>query len=160
MLLVFKPFTVGDYLEAQGHAGTVKEIQIFNTILKTPDNKTIIIPNGGLSTGSMVNYSTEATRRIDFTFGIGYEDDIDKAREVLLAAVKESEFVLDDPAPAVSVANLGDSSVDLAVRPWVKSAKYAPASHEVTERIKKALDHAGISIPFPQRDVHIVSGQG
>src|SRR6056297_2823296 len=124
MILIFKPFKVGDYIEAQGYAGTVREIQIFNTILKTPDNKTIIIPNGGLSTSSMINYSTEATRRVDWTFGIAYGDDIDKAKEVLMSLLREHDKVLEDPAPFVELGALADSSVNFTVRAWVNAADY------------------------------------
>lgn len=103
----------------------------------------------------IINYTESEKRRMEITVGIGYDDDIDRAREAVIAAVKQSEYVVDEPAPSVTVAGLGDNSVDLAVRPWVLSATYAPASHEITERVKKALDAAGINIPYPQRDVHI-----
>jgi len=159
LMIIFRPYKIGDLVQVAGTEGFVEEVDVFTTTLRLPDKTKIIIPNGQIMEDQITNYTEAEDRRLDLVIGIGYEDDIDKAREVLLAAVKESEFVLDEPAPAVSVANLGDSSVDLAVRPWVKSAKYAPASHEVTERIKKALDNAGISIPFPQRDVHIIKGQ-
>ena len=120
-----------------------------------PDKTKIIIPNGQIMSDKITNYTDVKKRRMDLIIGIGYEDDIDKARDLILAALKESEYVLDDPEAKVTVAELGDSSVNLAVRPWVDSSKYAPASHEVTERIKKALDAGGVSIPFPQRDVHV-----
>ena len=155
MLLVFKPFKVGDYVEAQGHAGTVKEIQIFNTILKTPDNKTIIIPNGGLSTGSMSNYSTEATRRIDFTFGIGYQDDIDKAKALLKEIADADGRILPDPEYMIAVNALADSSVNILLRVWVKSEDYWDFYFDIFERVKKSFDSNGVSIPFPQRDVHL-----
>lgn len=155
MLLIFKPIKVGDYIEAQGHAGTVKEIQIFNTILNTPDKKTIIIPNGGLSTGSMINYSTEPVRRLDWTFGISYNDSIDKAREIIMEILNAEERIHQDPAPFVGLVNLGDNSVDLVTRVWVDAANYWPLFFEINEKVKKAFDAKGISIPFPQRDVHI-----
>lgn len=155
MLLIFKPIKVGDYIEAQRHAGTVKEIQIFNTILNTPDKKTIIIPNGGLSTGSMINYSTEPVRRLDWTFRISYNDSIDKAREIIMEILNAEERIHQDPAPFVGLVNLGDNSVDLVTRVWVDAANYWPLFFEINEKVKKAFDAKGISIPFPQRDVHI-----
>ncbi|WP_088654617.1 mechanosensitive ion channel family protein [Geofilum rhodophaeum] len=155
MLLIFKPIKVGDYIEAQGHSGTVKEIQIFNTILNTPDKKTIIIPNGGLSTGSMINYSTEPVRRLDWTFGISYNDSIDKAREIIMEILNAEERIHQDPEPFVGLVNLGDNSVDLATRVWVDATNYWPLFFEINEKVKKAFDAKGISIPFPQRDVHI-----
>lgn len=155
MILVFKPFKAGDYIDAQGHSGTVSEIQIFNTILKTPDNKTIIIPNGGLSTGSMVNYSTEPKRRVDFTFGIGYEDDIDKAKAVLRRLADADERVHQDPEPFVVLSELGDSSVNFIVRLWVDAPDYWAVKFDMTEKVKKTFDAEGLSFPFPQRDVHM-----
>lgn len=157
LMIIFRPYKLGDLVQVAGTEGFVEEVDVFTTTLRLPDKTKIIIPNGQIMGDQIINYTEAEDRRLDLVVGIGYEDDIDKAREVLLAAVKESEYVLDEPAPAVSVAELGDSSVNLAVRPWVKSAKYAPASHELTERIKKALDANGISIPFPQRDVHVYS---
>ncbi len=155
MILIFKPFKVGDVIDAQGHVGGVKEIQIFNTILKTPDNKTIIIPNGPLSTGSMVNYSTEETRRVDFTFGIGYDDDIDKAKETLMALIKADERIFTDPAPFIAVSELADSSVNFAVRVWAKSSDYWGIFFDMNENVKKEFDKQKISIPYPQTDVHL-----
>lgn len=155
MILLFKPFKAGDYIDAQGYSGTVADIQIFNTILKTPDNRTIIIPNGGLSTSAMVNFSTEPKRRVDFTFGIGYEDDIDKAKQIILDIVSNDERVHKDPAPFVAVSELADSSVNFAVRVWCESGNYWPIYWEMHEAVKKAFDKEGISIPFPQTDVHL-----
>lgn len=155
MILMFKPFKVGDYIDAQGHAGSVKEIQIFNTILKTPDNKTIIIPNGGLSTGSMINFSAEPTRRVDFVFGIGYSDDIDKARSVIFEVINENDKIMQDPEPFVAVGELGDSSVNFTVRVWSDLADYWDVFFYMQETIKKRFDKNGISIPFPQSDVHL-----
>lgn len=155
MILIFKPFKVGDWIDAQGHSGTVNEIQIFNTILKSPDNKTIIIPNGGLSTGSMVNYSTEPRRRVDWTVGIGYGDDADKAKEVLLGMLKDDERILKDPAPFVAVSALADSSVNFAVRGWVEAADYWGVFFDLNERVYKEFDKHGLNIPYPQMDVHV-----
>ena len=124
-------------------------------VLRTPDKTKIIIPNGQIMSDQIINYTESDVRRMELVVGIGYNDDIDKAREVILEAVKKCEHVVADPAPAVTVAELGDNSVNLAVRPWVVSSKYAPASHELNEIVKKALDAADINIPYPQRDVHI-----
>lgn len=156
MIMIFKPFKVGDFIDAQGHTGTVSEIQIFNTILKTPDNKTIIIPNAGLSTGSMTNFSTEKKRRVDFTFGIGYGDDVDKAKEVLLKLIKADERILDDPAaPFIAVSELADSSVNLVVRVWAEASNYWGIYFSLTEQVYKTFDKEGLNIPFPQMDVHV-----
>lgn len=155
IILIIKPFKVGDFIDAQGYAGTVKEIQIFNTILTTPDNKTVILPNGNLSTGAMVNFSTEETRRVDLSFGIGYTDDIDKAKAILMRLLEEDDRVLKDPAPAVAVAELADSSVNFNVRPWVNAADYWGVYLDMQEKVKKTFDAEGVSIPFPQMDVHL-----
>ena len=155
MILIFKPFKVGDYIEAQGYSGSVKEIQIFNTILNTPDNRIIIIPNGGLSTGSVVNYSTMDTRRVDFTFGIGYDDDIDKAKQTIQSLIDADERILKDPEPFIAVSALADSSVNFAVRTWVKSGDYWPLFFDMNEKVKKEFDKQNIGIPFPQTDVHL-----
>ena len=155
MILIFKPFKVGDYIEAQGYAGTVKAIQIFNTILKTPDNKTIIIPNGGLSTSSMVNYSTEPTRRVDWIFGIAYGDDVDLARNTLRELLAGHEKVLTDPPVFIEVAELADSSVNFTVRAWVNSADYWAVFFYMQENVYKKFDEVGLNIPFPQMDVHL-----
>jgi len=156
MILLFKPFKVGDFINAQGHSGTVNEIQIFNTILKTPDNKTIIIPNGGLSTGSMTNFSAEPMRRVDFTFGIAYGDDVDKAKEVLMKLIKADKRILNEPAePFIAVSELADSSVNFAVRVWAEAANYWGIYFDLTEQVYKAFEKEGLNIPFPQMDVHI-----
>lgn len=155
MILIFKPFKVGDYIEAQGYAGTVSEIQIFITVLKTPDNKTIIIPNGGLSTGSLVNYSAEETRRVDWTFGIGYGDDADKAQELMKKMLEEDSRVLKDPEVFVEVSALADSSVNFAVRAWVNAADYWGVYFDMNKRIYQEFDKAGLNIPYPQMDVHL-----
>jgi len=155
MLILFKPFKAGDFIDAQGFMGTVKEIQIFNTILKTPDNKTVIIPNGGLSTGPMTNFSTEPQRRVDMAFGIGYGDDIDKARSVIDGLIAKDDRILKDPAPFVAVSELADSSVNFVVRVWAEAANYWGIFFDMTEAVKKEFDKEGISIPFPQTDVHV-----
>ena len=156
MILIFKPFKVGDYIDGGGHAGTVNAIQIFNTILKTPDNKTIIIPNGGLSTSSLTNYSTEPTRRLDMVFGIGYGDDIDKAISILQEMGQADDRVMKDPAPFTGVVELGDSSVNIAFRVWCQSSEYWNLHFYFHENVKKRFDKDGISIPFPQTEVTLV----
>ena len=156
MILIFKPFKVGDFIEAQGHMGTVNEIQIFNTILKTPDNKTIIQPNGSLSTGSMVNFSTEKNRRVDFTFGIGYTDDIDKTKATLMKLILADTRIFKDPAPFVAVSELADSSVNFTVRVWSKGSDYWGVFFDMTEAVKKEFDKEKISIPYPQTDIHLI----
>jgi len=155
MILIFKPINVGDVIEAQGYTGCVNAIQIFNTILKTPDNKTVIIPNGGLSTSSMVNYSTEETRRVDWTFGIAYGDDIDKAREVLIKLLTSNENVLKDPAPFVELGELADSSVNFTVRAWVNAPDYWAVHFYMLEKVYRRFAEEGLNIPFPQMDVHL-----
>lgn len=155
ILLILKPFRVGDYIEAQGHAGLVKEIQIFNTILTTVDNKVVIIPNGGLSTGAMVNYTKEETRRVDFVFGIGYDDDIDKARDIIREVALKNELIVKDPEAFIVVSEHGDSSVNLTTRVWTKTADYWTVYFYMMEFVKKEFDKQGITIPYPQRDVHM-----
>ena len=155
LILMFKPFRVGDLLDAQGYIGTVKEIQIFNTILKTADNRTVIIPNGALSNSSMVNINQEATRRVDFVFGIGYGDDIDLAKATLHELITKDERILRDPAPMVVLSELADSSVNFTVRVWVNTPDYWNVYFAMHESVKKEFDAKGISIPFPQQDVHL-----
>lgn len=155
LLLLFKPYKAGDVIETQGHIGTVNSIQIFTTILKTPDNKTIIIPNGPIANGSIVNYSTEATRRVDMVFGIGYDDDIDKAKGILNRLIDADSRILKDPAPAVMLAELADSSVNFNVRVWVNAADYWGVFFDMHESVKKTFDDEGVSIPYPQQDVHM-----
>lgn len=155
LLLLFKPYKVGDFIESQGHAGTVHSIQIFTTVLKTPDNKTIIIPNGPIANGSIINYSSEATRRVDMQFGISYGDDIDKTKAVLQRLVDADSRILKDPASAILCAELADSSVNFKVRAWVNAADYWGVYFDMHEAVKKTFDQEGISIPFPQRDVHL-----
>ena len=155
MILIFKPFKNGDVIEAQGFIGSVSEIQIFNTILKTPDNKTIVIPNGGLSTSSMVNYSTEELRRVDWTIGIGYGDDVDKARQVIKKLSDEDSRILKDPEVFIAVSELADSSVNFAVRAWVNAADYWGVFFDMNEKVYKTFGLEGLNIPFPQMDVHV-----
>jgi small conductance mechanosensitive channel len=155
MIIALRPFKVGDFIEAGGVAGAVEAVSVFATELKTPDNKKIILPNSAITSGNITNYSAEEIRRIDLVVGIGYEDDIRKAKSVLEAILSEDKRVLEDPASTVAVAELGDSSVNLVVRPWVKSENYWPAKFDLTERIKLRLDEEDINIPFPQRDLHI-----
>lgn len=155
LVLMFKPFRVGDFIDAQGVAGTVSEIQIFNTVIKTPDNKRIVVPNGGLSNGIITNFSAEPTRRVDFVFGIGYQDDIARAKDIIARLIGEDSRSLTDPAPQIVVSNLGDSSVDITTRVWVNAANYWGLYFDLTERVKLTFDQEGISIPFPQRDVHV-----
>ncbi|HKK73229.1 MAG TPA: mechanosensitive ion channel domain-containing protein [Candidatus Krumholzibacteria bacterium] len=155
MLLIFRPINVGDYVEAGGTSGSVKDIGIFTTTLHTPDNKKVIVPNAQVTSDTITNYSANDTRRVDLVAGIGYSDDIPKAKAVLERIAKEHELTLDDPAPMIELSNLGDSSVDFVVRPWVKTADYWRVYFDLTERIKMEFDKEGISIPFPQRDVHL-----
>jgi small conductance mechanosensitive channel len=155
MILFFKYFKVGDFIEAQGYMGTVREIQIFVTVLTTPDNKTIIIPNGPLATGSLTNFSAQEQRRVDWTFGIAYGDDVDKAYEVLGRLIAEDERILKDPEPFMAVSALADSSVNIVVRVWVNAADFWPVHFRMNEQVYKTFDKEGLSIPFPQRDVHI-----
>jgi len=155
MILIFKPFTVSDFIEAQGHMGIVKEIQIFNTILTTVDNKTIIIPNGGLSTGSMTNFSTQENRRVDFVFGIGYGDDLEKAKSIIIDIANNDKRVLQDPEPFARLSELGDSSVNITTRIWVKAADYWDVYFDTMEAVYKQFNSQGINIPFPQMDVHL-----
>ena len=160
LILLFKPFKVGDFIETQGYLGSVKEIQIFNTVLKTGDNKNIIIPNGAVSSGSITNFSAESKRRVDMVFGIGYNDDIKKTKEVLHQLINADERIDQDPAPFVVVSELADSSVNFAVRVWCDSANYWGIYFDMQEKVKLEFDKQGISIPFPQRDVHMFTVAG
>lgn len=155
MILLFKPFKVGDVLEAQGYTGLVKEIQIFNTIMTTPDNKIIIIPNGGLANSSMVNYSAMGTRRVDFSFGIGYDDDFEKAKSIIYGLIEQDKRIHKDPAPFVRVGELANSSVNITTRVWANSADYWAIHYDMIENVKKSFDNEKISIPYPQMDVHL-----
>lgn len=155
MILLFKPFKVGDLIVSQGHLGSVKEIHIFVTILLTPENKTVIIPNAAVSSNDIVNYTTEGVIRVDLTFGISYTSNIKDAKDILMKILTEHPKVLKDPAPFVGVSELADSSVNLAVRPYAKPEDYWTVYFDVYEAGKLALDAAGITIPFPQMDVHL-----
>jgi small conductance mechanosensitive channel len=155
MVLIFKPFEVGQYITAVGHSGTVKEIQIFNTILNTPDNRIIIIPNGKLYSESIVNFSKEERRRVDFTFGISYNDDIDKAKAILQSIIEKNELILEDPAPFIGLIEMADSSVNLTVRVWAEAANYWSIFYNMNETVFKEFNKQGINIPFPQMDVHL-----
>ena len=156
MILLFKPFKVGDTIEAQGQTGTVREIQIFNTILATPDNKIIIIPNGGLSTGLMKNYSKEATRRVDWEFGIAYGDDYTKAKAVIARLLDADGRVLKDPAYFIALTSLGESSVNIVVRAWVNAGDYWGVYFDMNEKVYKTFAEENLNIPFPQLDVHLL----
>ncbi len=160
LLIVFRPFKVGNLIEAAGVSGVVEEIGIFSTRLKTGDNREIIVPNGAIYDGSITNNSARDTRRIDMVFGIGYDDDIRKAREIMQGILDADERVFKDPAPLIAVAELADSSVNFNVRPWVNSGDYWAVKFDVTEKIKLAFDDAGISIPYPQMDVHLDNSAG
>ena len=155
MLIIFKPFKVGDYIEGGGSAGTVDAVHIFNTILKTPDNKKVIIPNSKMTADNITNYSAMEQRRIDMVFGIGYGDDIKKAKTILQNILNADERILTEPAPTVAVSELADSSINFVVRPWVKTSDYWTVYFDITEKVKLTFDAEGISIPFPQRDVHL-----
>jgi len=155
LLLMFRPYKVGDLIEAQGHLGVVQEIQIFTTVLLTPQNRRVIVPNGPMSNGSIINYSSEGWVRVDLLVGIAYEANIDEAKKVLLDAMEKHDKVLSEPAPFVGVNDLGDSSVNLAVRPHCHPDHFWDVYFDITEVAKKTLDANSISIPFPQRDVHL-----
>ncbi len=155
MLIVFRPFKDGDFVEAGGTMGVVEQIGIFTTQMRTGDNKEVIVPNGQIFGGIITNYSARDTRRVDMVFGIGYDDDIRKAKEVITGIIAADERILKDPAPLVAVGELGDSSVNFNVRPWVKSSDYWSVYFDLNEKIKNAFDENGISIPFPQMDVHL-----
>lgn len=155
MLFVFRPFKAGDYVEAGGASGVVRAISIFTTTITTPDNKQVIVPNGSVYGGNIVNYSAKDTRRVDMVFGIGYADDLRKAKSILEQMVTDDKRILVDPAPQVAVSELADSSVNFVVRPWVKSEDYWGVMFDFTEAVKLRFDAEGISIPFPQMDVHL-----
>lgn len=155
MLIVFRPFKTGDFVEAGGTSGVVEDISIFSTTLKTGDNREVIVPNGSIYGGTITNYSAKKTRRIDMVFGIGYDDDIRLAKEIISEVIMADTRVLKDPDTLIAVAELADSSVNFAVRPWVKSADYWGVKFDLTEKIKLAFDEKGISIPYPQMDLHL-----
>ncbi len=155
LILTLKPFKVGDYIEAGGYGGTVHDIQIFYTILNTPDNKKIIIPNANLSNNSAINYSAYDTRRIDFTFGVGYDSDIQKVKEVLQKIADDHELIFNDPPPQTVLAEHGDSALIFYFRVWCYAENYWPLYFELHEKVKVAFDKEGINIPYPQMDVHM-----
>lgn len=155
LLILFRPFKAGDFIEGGGSMGVVESIQIFTTVLNTPDNKVVIIPNSKMMGDNITNFSAKNQRRVDMVFGIGYGDDIQKAKKVIDDVLAKDERILKDPAPTVGLAELADSSVNFVVRPWVKTADYWPVLFDITERMKEAFDANNISIPFPQRDVHL-----
>ncbi|MDH4071294.1 MAG: mechanosensitive ion channel [Ignavibacteria bacterium] len=155
LIIVFRPFRVGHFIEAAGVSGVIEEIQIFTTKMKTPDNKEVIIPNGRVMSDTITNYSAREQRRIDFVFGIGYGDNIQNAKQVIEKVFDGESRILKDPAPTIGVVELGESSVNIAARPWVSTADYWPVYFDITEKIKDSFDAAGISIPFPQRDIHL-----
>ena len=151
LIMIFKPFKIGDLIEAQGELGVVKEIEIFTTKLTGITNKEIILPNGALSNGNIINYSSEGTRRVDLVYGVSYDADIKQTKTVMMSVLSSHEKILKDPAPAVTVLELADSSVNFAVRPWCKSEDYWDVYFDVTEAMKIALDSAGIEIPYPHQ---------
>lgn len=155
LLLLLKPYKVGDYIEIAGEGGTVEKIEIFNTVLRTPDNKILFIPNGQVTSGVITNYTTESERRVDLVFGIGYPDDIDKARSVIKEVIDRCPLALKDPPPQIEVVALADSSVNFNVRPWCKTEDYWDVFYYMQANIKKAFDEVGIGIPYPQMDVHM-----
>jgi small conductance mechanosensitive channel len=155
MLLVFRPFKKGDFVEAGGTAGVVQNITIFTTLMLTPDNKEIIVPNGAIYGGNITNFSARDTRRVDMVVGIGYDADLKRAKEILNEMVQADERILAEPAPTVAVSELADSSVNFVVRPWVKSSDFWGVKFDFTEQVKIRFDAEGISIPFPQMDVHL-----
>lgn len=159
MLIVFRPFTKGDFVEVAGVSGSVDAIGIFTSTLTTPDNKEVIVPNGAVYSNSITNYSARPTRRVDMVFGIGYDDDIKKAKALLEEIVAADSRVLDEPAPVVALGELGDSSVNFLVRPWVNAADYWGVLWDTTESVKLKFDEAGISIPYPQMDIHLDKGE-
>jgi small conductance mechanosensitive channel len=155
MIIIFRPFRIGDYITAGGTAGVVDEIGLFATMMHTPDNQRIIVPNSSIIGGNITNTSALPTRRIDLVFGIGYDDNIGQARDIIMSVIEADERILADPEPGVAVSELGDSSVNLNVRPWVNSEDYWPVRADLLETIKVRFDEVGISIPYPQQDVHM-----
>jgi small conductance mechanosensitive channel len=154
MLIIFRPFTKGDFVEAGGATGVIDKISIFTTTMTTPDNKEVIVPNGAIIGGNITNFSARPTRRVDMTFGISYDDDIRKAKKILEDILANDERVLKDPAPVVALSALADSSVNFVARPWARSEDYWALLWDTTEKVKTRFDEEGISIPYPQMDVH------
>ena len=159
LIVMFRPYKVGDFVEAAGIAGVVEQVQILTTVLRTGDNKQIIVPNGQIMDSIITNYSAKDTRRVDMVVGVSYDDDLDKVRATIDELIAADERILSDPAPTVAVSELADSSVNFVVRPWVKSADYWGVMFDLTEAIKKRFDKEGISFPFPQQDVHLYKAE-
>lgn len=155
MLMVQRPFKAEDYIEAAGIEGTVESVSIFSTLLRTADNKSIIVPNNQIYSDTITNYSARARRRVDLVIGIGYSDNIKHARDVIMPILKQDERILAQPEPAIVVGELGENSINLYIRPWVKTDDYWAVKFDLLERIKETFDQQGISIPFPQRDIHL-----
>ena len=155
LIVLFRPYRVGDFVEAAGIAGVVEQVQILTTVLKTGDNKQIIVPNGQIMDSIITNYSANDTRRVDMVVGVSYDDDLDKVRSTLQQLIDAEERILDEPAPTIAVSALADSSVNFVVRPWVMTSDYWGVMFDLTEAIKKRFDQEGISFPFPQQDVHL-----
>ena len=155
LIVIYRPYKVGDYIQADSHLGTVHDIQIFSTVLKTPDNKLVVVPNGSIMNGSIVNFSHQEERRIDLIASCSYEDDIDQVKSILADILSKDDRILSEPKPRIAVSELADSSVNFIVRPWVKNADYLNVYYSLLEEIKKRFDQEGISIPYPQSDVHI-----
>jgi len=157
MLILFKPFKLGDLVNAGGSTGVIEEIQIFNTVMRTGDNQEIIIPNSHIYGGSITNISARETRRIDLVIGIGYDDNIGTAKSLIEGIISSNSLILSEPAPTIMVLELGESCIDIAVRPWVKTGDYWGVRAELLQTIKETFDEKGISIPYPQRDVHMIT---
>lgn len=155
LLIIFRPFKKGDYIEAGGTAGVVEEIQVFTTVMKTPDNKKVIVPNSSIMGGNIINYSAHATRRVDWVFGVSYADDIDQVKATIRRVIEAEPRIHKDPAPVVVLSSLGDSSVNFTARAWVNVPDFWNVFFETNEKMKKTFDAEGISIPFPQRDIHL-----
>ena len=158
MIILFKPFKIGDFVEGGGTSGVIVEISVFCTVLKTGDNKKVIVPNSGMTGGNIVNYSANSTRRVDLVFGIGYDDDMKKARQVMTDVIAKESRILQDPAPTIGLVELGDNSVNFVCRPWVNSADYWGVLFDLNENMKEAFDSNGLNFPYPQRDVHMIEG--
>ena len=156
IILLLRPIRVGEFVEVSGFLGKVQEINIFHTVLTSPDNRTIYIPNSSISNAAVTNFARQETRRADLVFGIGYDDDIDAAKAILTRLIESEERILKDPAPLIAVENLGDSSVDILARIWTKSADFLAVQQHLRETVKKTFDAEGVSIPFPQRDIHLI----
>ncbi len=156
LIIMFRPFKLGDYVEAGGVSGSISKISVFTTEINTVDNKRIIIPNSQIMNGTITNYTAEKTRRVDLTFGVGYEADVSKVKDILNRIIKGHELILRDPEPFVRLGNLGDSSIDFTVRVWTKTEDYWTVHFDLTERVKEVFDKENISIPYPQMDVHMI----